>query len=495
MIDHSQDPEVSGITAVQATATALEPRDLRRPEGATLATEATRYLCAAVHLDRGIKGRPGTQLRQQISEHIEDNTVRALGVSPGVDLRPVVAQYGHACRRKLWRDVVLSVLLIALMLAPISSAPVVLAACVFLLACEVVHVEAWYATYRVVARRMLPGRFDPDREMQTSDRRMLARMREIDEAQSGNVTAYSGFTPFVGVGGECVAWSFPINVAHGRESIGGVVEPKPFTVSTLYEHLTTRLEALAIPGLEIEDRLYADGRRLRDDPRLLPDPFGRPSTRIDPADLHESIGAEGETARHYKVVHVVAWGGELVLSMHFRVLRADRGLFVEVSNYLLAPLYDGCHAVDRIHPTPDWRDNLRLLRDSVAATPLLWVKAPGAVLRAATGPVRRWRTARRIRRQLRADPLFDRGAMESVRHLQRAGAYRQYFQKLDWELDAIVDFLDEHDIDTSELKQRGATVLNNGVMVTGGSFTAGSVAAGSKSRATFKRMSAGGKKA
>jgi hypothetical protein len=37
-------------------------------------------------------------------------------------------------------------------------------------------------------------------------------------------------------------------------------------------------------------------------------------------------------------------------------------------------------------------------------------------------------------------------------------------------LDSLVEFLDEHDVDTSEMRQRESTILNNGVMMTGGSF-------------------------
>jgi hypothetical protein len=463
------------------------------------ATEATRYLCAAVHLDRGFRGLPGVRLRKRIAENVEYNAVRALGLSPGVDLRPVLVQCHAARRRKLWRDLLLSVLLACLLLAPGSSSPGFVALCLALLAVETVHAEAWVATYRVVARRMLPGRFDLEREIDTDDRRIVARIRDIEQAQAGNVTVYSGFTPFVGVGYEHGAWSFAVNVAQGRAGIAGGPPgvPRPFTIAELYDHVAARISALAIPGLEMEDRLYVDGRRVGSDERFVPHLLGRPLCDVDPMFVREQFGSDGETARHYKVLRIVGWGGELVLSMYLRFLRVDRGLFVEVSTFLLPPLDEACHAVDRVLPAPGWRENLRLLWESVKATPLLWVSAPFHLLEHLGAPLRRWSLARQTRRQLRADPLFDRGAMPSVRDLEKSKSYRQYFQKLDREmyhkftegqlLDAIVEFLDDHDIDTSELKQRGATVLNNGVMVTGGTLQSGSVAAGSKARAIVNR--------
>jgi hypothetical protein len=54
-------------------------------------------------------------------------------------------------------------------------------------------------------------------------------------------------------------------------------------------------------------------------------------------------------------------------------------------------------------------------------------------------------------------------------------------------LDSITDFLDRHDIDTSDLKQRESTILNNGVLMTGGSLQAGSMAVGTRARAMAGR--------
>ena len=66
--------------------------------------------------------------------------------------------------------------------------------------------------------------------------------------------------------------------------------------------------------------------------------------------------------------------------------------------------------------------------------------------------------------------------------------WRVYFQKLDKEmhhkilqqqmLDSLVDFLDEHGVDTSEIKERTVHILNNGVIVSGGSINAQGMAVG-----------------
>ena len=96
--------------------------------------------------------------------------------------------------------------------------------------------------------------------------------------------------------------------------------------------------------------------------------------------------------------------------------------------------------------------------------------------------------ARRRGRERKA-PTFDYGATLSLREHVRSPNYRHYFQKLDQEMyvklveqqvfESIVSFLDQHDIDTSELKERQTTVLNQGVIMSGGRIDAGSVAVGS----------------
>jgi hypothetical protein len=343
-----------------------------------------------------------------------------------------------------------------------------------------------------VARRMLPGSFLAARES-AGPAHLERVLDDVGAAQAGDVTVYSGFTPFVGVGFDHGGWSFAVNISEGKTDLSGTRPPRPFAVEDLQERVTADIEALGIATLTIADRVYADGRRIREDEALLPDPMRRPATWIEPHALSDLLDARGEAVRQYRVVRVAAWGGELVLSIFVRFLRVERGLFTEVGYFLLPPLDESCHAVDRIRPAPDWRANLRLLFDSVVATPILWVQAPFAVAYRLLAPLRRRLRARRARLQVRADPSFDYGAAPSVRDELKSKAYRQYFQKLDREmyakvierqlLDSMINFLDEHDIDTSELRQRGMTVLNNGVMMSGGKFEAGTVAVGKQAKA------------
>ncbi len=50
-------------------------------------------------------------------------------------------------------------------------------------------------------------------------------------------------------------------------------------------------------------------------------------------------------------------------------------------------------------------------------------------------------------------------------------------------LDSIISSLERRGIDTADIKQRGTTILNNGVMVTGGTIQAQSLAVGKGAKA------------
>jgi hypothetical protein len=50
-------------------------------------------------------------------------------------------------------------------------------------------------------------------------------------------------------------------------------------------------------------------------------------------------------------------------------------------------------------------------------------------------------------------------------------------------LDSLFNFFAAHDIDTSEMRQRGSTILNNGVMMSGGVIQADNIAVGTGAQA------------
>jgi hypothetical protein len=55
-------------------------------------------------------------------------------------------------------------------------------------------------------------------------------------------------------------------------------------------------------------------------------------------------------------------------------------------------------------------------------------------------------------------------------------------------LSLILEFLDDHDVDTSELVERQSIILNSGVMVSGGTLQADNLAVGERAVAMASRL-------
>src|SRR5262249_49150617 len=132
-----------------------------------------------------------------------------------------------------------------------------------------------------------------------------------------NLVVYSGFDPFVGSGVRLNGWSFAVDIRQGKEVAGVRSDPHPFTLSELSESADCALGNLNLSRLNVEDRVYVSGLDVRDDPRFLENPLGRPAGAVDEALIQQSILNPSMRIRHYRCVRLVDWSGELVLSYYF----------------------------------------------------------------------------------------------------------------------------------------------------------------------------------
>lgn len=436
-------------------------------------TDTTRYLCAAVHLD--------PSFRRKVLGAILDNDYRAFGTSPGVDLVPVVKYALAIRRRKLWRDIVLAVLLLAVLLIPSLLILAILAAFAVVLA------EAWITRSRM-ARTLTRGRFAPDALQVRVGQRLEETLKAVTAAQEGNTVVYSGYSPFVGSGSEIPGWSFAINVQNAKEDLRGGLQPEPFELRELYDAVTRSLTEIGFVGLSVEDKLYVNGAEVGQDPLFLPAKYSRPRSTMDPSIVSAFLETPTLATRYYKCVRVTSWKGELVLSMFFRFSRTGPSLFVESSHFVLPPLRERYHKVDSYHPQLTLRQALELFGESLAAMPFLWL---GSWFLLGWRPIQhllRWQQRAAVRVAIQENAMFDYGATPSLREAAMSTNYRQYFQKLDHEmyfktierqlLECLTQFLDSKNIDTSDLKSRQTTILNSGVLVSGGSVTADNLVVG-----------------
>ena len=452
-----------------------------RPSTDLKYTETTRYLCAAAHLD--------ANFRSYVIKYVVEEEHKAIGESFGVDAVSVARHCLAARRREMFRDIALLLILLILI---ISRSFALLIPCI-ILAWAIVFIELWNAHYRVIANQLTKTKFNPDAINFRLDPNLEQKIRNTANAQNANLVVYSGFTPFVGAGISIGGWSFALNVQKGKQEMDSTLEPLPFQVGEMYSYLTNALTKHDVVGLSVMDRLYVDGREIRDDQRFLPHPLARPNHQVDPSLIKTFIENPPQSIRYYKCIQVISWKGELVLFIFLRFSKMGQSLFVEANYFLLPPVKEQYYKIDSIEPTLSIRKIGELLAQSAVITPVHWLLSPFRLLAAILRPLQRASEHAAIKRAIGENPSFDYGANSSIRIHASSIRYRQFFQKLDREmyvkiierqiLESIIDFLDKKHIDTTDLKEQRATILNNGVIVSGGSVSAENIAVGEQARA------------
>ncbi len=449
---------------------------------ADASSDATRYLCSAVHLDSAFALR--------VVRDVVDTEHRAVAASPGVSIGTVARHALAARRRQLVRDGALAVLAVLALVALLRGAGALLLLWL-VLAWATVLAESLLTRYAVVARTLNRQSFRPDAGPAPTSPRLRRRLEEISTREGGNVIVHSGFSPFVGCGFPLGGWSFAVDVTKPLDPGG---RPRPFTVVELTEHVARSLSALQWPAVRIEPKVVVSGGDIRHDLRFLPDAMGPPVSQVDEGVLRSLLVSSEDRARPYLQVRVTGWHGELIASMFVRLVLLRSSVFVETSYSLLTPVQERYHEVDRLVPQPTAGQTASLALRAVGATVRLLLVAPVRVVEAAASPMRRAWRERGERRRISADLAFDYGTAVSIRELASDRSFQRYFQRLDKEmylkivenrlLDGLVGFLEDHGVDTTALVERSTTILNNGVLVTGsGQLRADNVAVGANARA------------
>jgi hypothetical protein len=452
------------------------PEPSHQPQADVEWTETTRLMCAAAYLD-------GT-FSQDVSEEILHEHHRAVQIPPGVDIAPVAKHCLAARRQKILRDVLLMADLVLAIVLLFAARSLLWPIVCFLIAWAIVLWDIWYATYHVVVRQLNALAFSPAAAPQPSDPGLAQRIDELSQSQNGNVTVYSGFLPFAGAGSDLGGWSFVVDLRKGHDGTHRGSAPETVDADDLYDGIRSSLGALQMTNLEIADRLFVSGSDIRDDRTLLPDPLGRPRSRVEAAGLERFIGSSTHRVRHYQCIRVIDWRGELVVSLFLRFAIRNGRLFCELSKFVLVPLKEELHRFDGLPGKVQLRHVVSMIRRSFASSLGLWIRSPKVIF----SPLRRGRDLARSVKDVENDPFFDYGAPVTALDRVRSTNYRRYFQRLDKEmyvkilertvLDTIVEILDRRGVDTAEIAERRSTIINNGIMMPGGSVQAGNLAVG-----------------
>ncbi|MFF5104434.1 hypothetical protein [Streptomyces sp. NPDC000134] len=334
------------------------------------------------------------------------------------------------------------------------------------------------------------------------------RLAAIEEAREGNVTVYSGYSPFVGYAATDSQWSLAVPLLPAENAAGlraRPAAPRPFTPAELVGEIRERLHAVAArqPGtgtpaealgsLTVEDRVFVSGTALGDDERF----FGTavsPAARLPAEAVEEIMLRPTGTRRHFLAVHVPLWGGDVVPStfLHFAVV--GRTLHLHTDNHVLGPVRSDFHVVDLLGGALSPAAKRGLLVNALRRTGAALVSAPFRALRHARFETRHDRRMADELTAMRENPVYDFGARVGVRELAVSPDYHNYFQVVDARritalverhtLAAVREFLDRHGYDTTDFRAQQQTILNQGLIQQGGTSIVGNQAIGTGARAT-----------
>ncbi|MEU7750190.1 hypothetical protein [Micromonospora sp. NPDC049171] len=307
------------------------------------------------------------------------------------------------------------------------------------------------------------------------------RKRVISEQQGGNTIVYGNFEPFIGAGDVVSSWAFAQRLVRKQPTspAGAFGEPTegqrefdapPFNadqiVGYVRQHLreltTEALPEMSIPDLTVEDRVFQSARE--DGPR---------TTLTTPEEMAQIIRNPTNPARHYLACRVVSWGGDVVTTVYVHIALQGRSLYLEVTSTTMAPCNERYRLVDADGGTGA-RAWLRTAIDGARHTPQTIVHAPGNLIRALVdmsgyGSRTQRGTSRRRKDYGAVVSVRDMGSRDKLRNFTQRQDILKFRRLIESRVFAhVLDFLDEHDVDTSEVRAQRATILyNNGILVGG----------------------------
>ena len=447
-------------------------------------SDATRYMCAAVHTS--------WRLRERIVHEVVNEVYKAPPRSPDVDLVAVVAHTIAARRRRAVCDLLLTPLGVAglfLFLSP-DAAFVPGAVAIIGAAWLIGFIGRLVALYGPIAQGLRPQGHNVD-VRQIFKGSLRRRLSSLENAVQGNTTIYGDYSPFYGSGNRTGSWSFALDILRAAEGKAA----QPFNAQEIHDFVLGEVRAVGLARVGVEDRVFVDGRDLVGDPRFIQHPLSPPSLNVPP-DLVRSLRIRPEDkVRPYACFYVKGWGGQLVSSTYLRFVVTRRHLFVEATGCLLPPIKEKYQKMDRVASRPRISESVQMGAVEILLTPFRLLLAPWLLLSFMARPLNQFWHTWKQQREITREGAFNYGAIFSPREALADRNFQRYFQQLDSAqytkivekniFQSLVDFLDDHGIDTSELVERQTTILNNGVYVTGSAtINATNVAAGVMAKAT-----------
>ena len=466
-------------------------------------TEPTRYLCAAVQVNE--------EFCNDVIKEFLENKYTAIGVCHGVDIPTVLKSCLMAKKRRDKQDNRLLILwlvsCIILFLAFFNHLFIFLLIFIFVFEWRARFLNLIKIRYGIIGKYLLKENFNPDFFNSDTKQELEYEINKINETQEANVIIYNGFSPFVGSGVSINKWSFAVDLSKGKENMGDILKPISFQISELYSYIDNLIINLKVPGLIIENNLYVNGGEIRNNKNILPNILMRPITKVEDSFLNYFVENNDHSIRYYKCIRVIDWKGELILSIFLRFSKIGSNLFIEAHHKLLLPLIDYYRQFDKFKSVPSFKDIINLIIDAFFSSLITLIMLitiilfPLYIFYKLIYVFEKDQKLGEKEKDIKSNSQFNYGVAASLRERISQNQYQRYFQQLDQEMylkvierriiDGLLKFLDSKNIDTSDFKETKSTILNHGVMVSGGSIEAQNLTVGNEAKSIFSNIDTG----
>jgi hypothetical protein len=435
--------------------------------------ETTRYLSAKTLID--------VEYASNVVHSIVHEPYRALAPAYGADVTVVARWAIDSLRRRMRRDVSLTVIIFAgvalywalyILWSSIWWIPVGVLV-TLAIAFAIVAREHWVRWHEILAGQMLHGNFDPAAAPAPEDPNARQRLLAVAQRRDGNVVVFRHRAAFRGSGRSLGREQMVIDVSQGKSETDGTVKiPQPFTNSEIHGAFIDAIADIKLRDMCIKERMFINGRHVQGHLDLQRDPLEPPYSLVSDGALRRATEHPAADARVYVCAEVHGWQGQQVVTLFARAVHTGGLLYIEWSFYVLPPIERRLMAeVDRLHE----KSAVEMLRVTLFkclyTAPFELLRSPFAVLKMMSRTVR-WKALEVTQaRHIRSGQIFDYGALPSIREdaSQKSGSAHFFLER-----DAIMyvllmqksllreigNFLDRHDIALVEFEEQAKIIVD-----------------------------------
>lgn len=285
-----------------------------------------------------------------------------------------------------------------------------------------------------------------------------------------NICIFSGKKPFIGDGTTIKNVSFVISTNKAKKLASTELNPIDFLEDEIYNFIANKLCDFG----DISQKLYINGCSLNENKDIL----SAIDTGIISQELWEKYCLDNSgDVRHYIKISQTNPTQEIQTTLFIRFVKREKSLFVEMTTLVLPPIASKYRILEQLPSKISFSRFILLAQTSFLTTIIQLPKAIFYGFGFIATIKERLFAENILRKQIEENPLFDYGETKTLREETADTSLQNFYNSMDDEhlskqiekafFENLIEFLNSKNIDTSELSQQEATIINHGLMVSG----------------------------